>query len=470
MIALVQSAISIRGNSFYGLGDAWHPPLKSITMEKVLSIYVFLFEKGGHYYLYNSETGFLSEISECIYTSLYDGDFESIPDSVAKELQEKKIIVDRDKVYEYYYKDRIKYLSTIGNYKVLDLVIAPTTGCNFECPYCFEGDKRNHLMTESVISDLISFIKRYKDSEELSITWYGGEPLLSFNTIKRIVSRIKAECEIKLTSQAIVTNGYLINSEVINFMKENRFNSIQITFDGFKGNHNKTRFLKDCHQPTFDKILTNVDRLAAEMPEDFKIAIRVNINKKNEEDFPLMLKMMQSRYKGKNVLVYPGFIREDGKGNERMCYNTLFGKSRYEFYKKMADQGVNVDFFPAKNSKGCMACRNNAFIIGPKGELYKCWNDFNHPNKVIGNIKDYSLTNLVLISKYIFDSTIFNDPKCKECKLYPVCDGGCAWLRYKNLFEGKHYDLCTFMADNACLEECLLKAPCTNQEFMIKAY
>ena len=325
-------------------------------------------------------------------------------------------------------------------------------------------------MTESVISDLISFIKRYKDSEELSITWYGGEPLLSFNTIKRIVSRIKAECEIKLTSQAIVTNGYLINSEVINFMKENRFNSIQITFDGFKGNHNKTRFLKDCHQPTFDKILTNVDRLAAEMPEDFKIAIRVNINKKNEEDFPLMLKMMQSRYKGKNVLVYPGFIREDGKGNERMCYNTLLGKSRYEFYKKMADQGVNVDFFPAKNSKGCMACRNNAFIIGPKGELYKCWNDFNHPNKVIGNIKDYSLTNLVLISKYIFDSTIFNDPKCKECKLYPVCDGGCAWLRYKNLFEGKHYDLCTFMADNACLEECLLKAPCTNQEFMIKAY
>ena len=28
----------------------------------------------------------------------------------------------------------------------------------------------------------------------------------------------------------------------------------------------------------------------------------------------------------------------------------------------------------------------NANIIGPEGEIYKCWNDVNSPNKVVGNI------------------------------------------------------------------------------------
>lgn len=443
---------------------------QTIAMDKVLSIYIHLFEKDGHYYIYNSENSFLSEINKCVYTTLYDGNFELLPDDILMELQEKRIIVDRDKQYEYYHKDRLKYLSTIGNYESLDLVIAPTTGCNFACPYCFEGEKSNKVMTEEVINNLILFIKNHRESKDLTITWYGGEPLMSFNIIKRIVSRIKAECNIMLSSQSIVTNGYLINDDIIKFMKENRFSNIQITLDGIRENHNKTRCLKGTHQPTFDKIIANVDNLVSKMPEDFKISLRVNINKKNEEDFSNILKMAKSRYNSKNVVVYPGFIREDGKGNGGMCYNTLMGEPRYEFYKKLADQGIDVDLFPSKQDKGCMTCRNNAFIIGPLGEIYKCWNDFNHPDKVIGNIKKNILTNPVLLSNYVFDSSIFSDPKCKNCKLYPICDGGCAWLRYRNLFEGKHYNLCTYMVNTACLEECLLKAPCTNSKNTIKAY
>lgn len=41
-----------------------------------------------------------------------------------------------------------------------------------------------------------------------------------------------------------------------------------------------------------------------------------------------------------------------------------------------------------------------------------------------------------------------DDGKCLDCKLYPICDGGCAWNRHKNLFEGAKIDLCSNRAAN----------------------
>ena len=73
------------------------------------------------------------------------------------------------------------------------------------------------------------------------------------------------------------------------------------------------------------------------------------------------------------------------------------------------------------------------------------------------------------MGRYTFESTIFNDKRCKDCKLFPICDGGCSWFRYKNVFEGKKYDLCTFLSDDTRLEECLLMEQPKSEEISLKA-
>ena len=397
-------------------------------------------------------------------------DIERLPADVAKELLNKKIIVNEEQLYEYYHKCRLNYLSSIGNQDSLDLVIAPTTGCNFACPYCFEGEKEDKVMGEDVINDLILFINSYQKANNMTITWYGGEPLMAFPIMQKIVNRIRKECSIKF-SQSIITNGFLINDRIIEFMKNNQFTFIQISLDGTEEHHNVTRCLKVNKRPTFERILGNVDKLVSEMPDSCKISLRININRENEDDYKTMWNFLKSRYENDHRLsVYPGFIREDGKGNNRMCCNSLFGKSRYRFYQKLSNQGIKVDFYPQLVTKGCMTCRNSSFVIGPEGELYKCWNDFNHPERIVGNIKGQSLTDPQLISRYAYEATIYNDPKCKECKFFPICDGGCSWLRYKNVFEGKKYDLCTFLSDDTRLEECLLKEQPSAEDEILRAY
>lgn len=423
----------------------------------ILSIYTVLFEREGKHYLFNSETEFLSVIPEEIYEKLYNGAFDELPDDFIDTLREKKIVIEEERRYDYYDLCKLNHLSNIGVADSLNLVIAPTTGCNFACPYCFEGEKRTKVITEEVIGHLIKFINGYPDVKKLHLTWYGGEPLMAFDRTKQIIQRIQEECHAKIGTQSIITNAYLLSDKVIKDMIALGFTNIQITFDGDEASHNKTRFLKGSKGETFGRIMENLDNLVAQIPDTFKIDLRINVNKENEEDFATLYKKLTERYGAQRINPYPGFIRETSKDGCRMCYKSLFNGKRFQFYKRMAAEGVPVDFFPHVNMhKGCMVNKNDSFIIGPEGEMYKCWNDFNSPERVIGHIQDKKLNNPSLVCHYLYDSSVYNSSGCREYALFPVCDGGCQWFRHQNLFGSSKYNTCCFLNDRNILEECLL--------------
>lgn len=422
-----------------------------------LSLYTYLFERGDVCYVYNSQTGLFSSIVRPVYESLYNHDFDNIDKEILNVLVQKHIVVEDDRLYDYYHLSRQRFLRSIGEGDSLDLVIAPTTDCNFACPYCFEGQKAHKYMSPAVVDSLICFIKNYKNVSYTSLTWYGGEPLLAFYIMKEVVARIKKECKTRLKFQSIITNGFLINEHVIEFLNENKFKSVQITLDGVEKNHDRTRCLKGSGKPTYQTILTNVEKLLKGTSEKLRISVRININRDNEENFAVIHKKLKEKYPQRRLSVYPGFIRESNSDGSRMCYKSLIWKSKYEFYKTLEAQGFNVDFYPHRRNKGCMISKGNSYVIGPEGEMYKCWNDFNNPERVIGNIKDKKLSNPSLIDRYSLETTIYGDTECKECMLFPVCDGGCGWYRYQNVFNGKKYNFCPYLKNLSCLEDCLLE-------------
>lgn len=49
----------------------------------------------------------------------------------------------------------------------------------------------------------------------------------------------------------------------------------------------------------------------------------------------------------------------------------------------------------------------NSYIIGPEGEIYKCWNDVSNTAKVIGNIQEECLENSTLFARYMTDLSPF---------------------------------------------------------------
>ena len=92
------------------------------------------------------------------------------------------------------------------------------------------------------------------------------------------------------------------------------------------------------------------------------------------------------------------------------------------------------------------------------GGVFKCWDDINDSSKIVGHIGNKSLNNPRLICQYQIECSVFNDPRCKDCLLFPVCNGGCTRLRFMNQYMGKHYDVCSYLKDPHLLEECLLSS------------
>lgn len=180
------------------------------------------------------------------------------------------------------------------------MTLIPTTSCNFKCPYCFEEHKTNKTMTDAVIDKLIDFINAHDTSKLLNVMWYGGEPLLAFGRMKQILHKIETECNLKIHSQSIITNGYLFDEEKCLYFKEHPLSDIQITIDGTKEFHNKIRYSATDNN-TYDKILDNIDRIVQELP-DTRVFIRINIDEANKGMFPTLHKEFLERWKGKKYM------------------------------------------------------------------------------------------------------------------------------------------------------------------------
>ncbi len=420
------------------------------------SIYTHIFHRYGRFFIYNSRNTLFAEITEDLYEVLYNRDYKSLPDNVIENLLNKGVLCDDSEQHLYYAEEFVKFNASAYNDTELGLVIVPTTNCNFDCPYCFEGEKKAHVMSKEIQDSIIEYITTNRLAKKIHLTWYGGEPLMAFDVMKSLYEKIKQIDSKKISSHTLITNGYLISDGVINFINYSNIKNIQITLDGNKSRHNALRCLKISQKPTFDKILQNIKRILNECPS-VKLSIRVNINKENSDDFFEIYQYFQEKVNSKKLTVYPGFIREDTPDQCSLCYSSMSKEAKYQFYKRLYQKGVNVSFMPQIIKKrGCMMHQLNSFIIGPTGELYKCWNDVNNDNKIIGYITNKNIQNRKLFYHFLIDTHPFADSHCKDCLQFPICNGGCGWYRSRNITGNGKFDICPIQKNLSILEDSLI--------------
>ncbi|MDE7080039.1 MAG: radical SAM protein [Muribaculaceae bacterium] len=421
----------------------------------IIGLYTHLFKRGHIGYIYNAQSGFFGKVEEELIDILSNRDWNRIDTDTINYLIERHVIESEKTKYDFYNMQNLKFQSRNYDQSTLGLVIAPTTACNFNCPYCFEPKLSPKTISSEKISDLIKFIRLHENAKRLAVTWYGGEPLLAFDKIKEIYQDLKAEDLPRISSQTMITNGSLINEEVCNFFNEVGLNSIQITIDGNEESHNKTRCFKTNRRPSFHIIYENVGLVRRLIPE-CKILIRVNINKNNVQDFIDLYTKVNNDFRDDSMIrVYPGLIREDTNDGRSLAAHCIQSKDLIEINALLREKGILESIFPEKQTRGCMMFSQNSYIVGPEGELYKCWNDVSVSDKIIGNISDVKSLNTTLLTRYMICCTPFSG-KCKDCKIFPICDAGCGYYRYKNLFENGIYDQCSALKEDTILEKALL--------------
>jgi len=92
---------------------------------------------------------------------------------------------------------------------------------------------------------------------------------------------------------------------------------------------------------------------------------------------------------------------------------------------------VDTEYYP-KLHGGCTATEKNSFVIGPEGEIYKCWMDVGIKEMIVGDIFEKTPWNMGLIANYMAAGDRFLSPECRECFSLPICDGGCPKARMQN--------------------------------------
>jgi len=131
-----------------------------------------------------------------------------------------------------------------------------TINCNGNCAYCYEkGDffgEVNPIMSEEAADKAVKYLQDKYDKIS-KVSFFGGEPILNFKIIKHIVEQLEANFIIE--NYDIVTNGALIDDEMISFFEKYKFN-ITISVDGPSFIHDTLRV--NC---LHHKIISVINRL-----------------------------------------------------------------------------------------------------------------------------------------------------------------------------------------------------------------
>lgn len=185
-------------------------------------------------------------------------------------------------------KNEIEELTAAARRRMSDktvwhLHINPTLDCNFNCWYCYENHLKGSRMSPETISAVHRLISSivYQESKpaELLLAFFGGEPLLCFDTVvKPLIDGCMHLCESTGISPAFhfTTNGYLLSGRMIDYFKDKTV-SFQITLDGDKKNHDQTRFPRNGGS-SYDTIVRNIFRLAE---NGHSIVLRINYTASN---------------------------------------------------------------------------------------------------------------------------------------------------------------------------------------------
>mgnify|MGYP000150215801 CR=1 FL=1 len=414
--------------------------MKYTTTNKALhkSKFNFLVPLGKEYYiLYNTFSCAIAIIDNELKECLDKEDFSKIPPATLNYLIKQEFIVpsDLDEIKRYL----CHFHRSIYDTRNLDYTIILTYDCNFACIYCYER-LRNIISPEymdiETAERTASYIEKQAkkfEAKNITITLYGGEPLLNIKVGLKILNRIKSFCEkndIKLRLK-LITNGSLMSREIVEELLNYNLNYIQITIDGTKEVHDKRRPFKS-KKGSFNTIIKNLlDTVDISPPGS--ILIRFTLDKMTYKNFPNFIDYLLSLGLKDKVKLGIGYLTGIPDGSpcaKWVLEEEDLARKMFELWKIAMEKGFR--YYGKVSHNICAAKAISSEIIDPKGDVYKCWGLINNEKFCVRNINEDDY-------RPIFYEYIERElpQKCKKCNLLPYCSGGCfeqAYIKTGNPF------------------------------------
>lgn len=340
-------------------------------------------------------------------------------------LQKNGFIVENDldefRALEYIYKKNFFDSSD------LTLILTPTFECNFACPYCFEVPQRGTKTSSIYFEALKKYAdKNFKYYRHVELSLFGGEPLLLYDQFQDMLNYTKKLSE-QYTfnySTSIVTNGSLITESIVETLIKHHCQTFQITIDGGKESHNKTRKFKN-NKSSFDILIKIINEKMEKyfLYSKSEFYLRINLNNNSVEEVKdALLHIREELRKYITVSIRAIYNTESYLGRNRNTVEEL-----KEFYDMAASLGYKLSNNRYYNRSCEACCDEKVFYVTPDLGLWKCINTMSVSNGKIGFINENG--DVTIDAKKMLDwysaANCFSDRKCVKCRRLPDCFGGC---------------------------------------------
>lgn len=355
-----------------------------------------------------------------------------IPEYCQKGLIDNHILVpeDLDELSNY---EKV-YLKANSRSDVLSLTIMPTLSCNCACPYCFER-KSKVMMSRQTEADILKWIdQQLPNYKVLSVDWFGGEPLLYQEIIKRMSEYVMTKCKELgiIYAASITTNGVLMNRpEVIEMLQKYAIYNVQITFDGDQEAHDSQKFLRG-GKGTYNQLLDNVSLFCNSNPQSL-LRIRINVSDDNYNTIDSLLNDLWT-YRS-YIVVFFRWVYSNSASNWQNYSQKEKGenpyKGIYQLQMKAIEKGLMVDDQYDKHQfqfSHCEADSQGYFNIDPLGNIYMCVHEY-APLYAVGNVREGIFEEKRVEYENYRKTNILHDSECRTCKVLPMCNGGCRRYR-----------------------------------------
>lgn len=414
------------------------------------------FKNNGYNIVLDTNSGAVHVMDEVAYdiVGMYE---ESDSDTIVSEIT-KKHGVSESEVRECI--DDIKALAEAGQLfsedtyeniepmkrggdviKALCLHVAHT--CNLNCTYCFASQGKYHgseaLMSEETACRAIDFlIENSGDRRNLEVDFFGGEPLMNFDVVKKTVTyaRKREKNSGKNFRFTLTTNGMLIDDDVIDFANRECHNVV-LSLDGRPEVHDRLRRTYK-GEGSYERIVPRFKKLVESRGGEgyYMRGTYTHYNTDFASDVLHMADLGFRELSMEPVVCPPGdpyALTEEDLPVLYEQYDLLARemiKRRREgkpitFYHYMIDleNGPCIH----KRIAGC-GSGSEYMAVTPTGDLYPCHQFVNDPAYLLGNVTG-GVKRHDICGEFK-KCNVYSHPECRDCWAKFYCSGGCAANAY----------------------------------------
>lgn len=331
-----------------------------------------------------------------------------------------------------------------GDTPIKALCLHVSHDCNLRCRYCFAstgdfGTGRLIMSPETAKKAIDFVISKSGSRRNIEIDFFGGEPLMAFETVKATVeyAKEKGREHGKNFRFTITTNGMLLDDDKIDYINREMSNVV-LSLDGRKEINDAMRKTPS-GAGSYDIIVPKFKKLVDARDKDKDYYIRGTFTRRNLDFSNDIMSIANEGFK--HISVEP-VVSEDGCGYELREEDLAEIFSEYDrlceimLKEHRKDDGFNFFHFNIdleqgpcviKRLRGCGA-GHEYVAITPEGDIYPC-------HQFVGN-EDFKMGSLdqgILrhdISDTFSHMNVLEREGCKDCWAKFYCSGGCSAGNY----------------------------------------